>query len=283
MQWYGQLLGAAATNDPNAIANLAPPAGLFAIVGALFLWLFPIYILCAAFEAACLRWMIHGEVGGVMGLSLDAQTFRVWSCYWIWFLLNLAFSIVLQVVVMVTIGIVAASTGGDPSATMIVTGVVYALQYVPLAYVAIRLAPASATTIAKRKFSFFDAWTVTKGRFWALLGAFVLLYLIYAVASIAIAAVWFATVFAGSGVDLSGLADPARSSQVILQVIQAYLQSFANPQTWALIGALQLVGTIIAMMLYIGMYGINARAVIAAAEDGKIEGLTPDTLAKTFD
>jgi hypothetical protein len=37
------------------------------------------------------------------------------------------------------------------------------------------------------------------------------------------------------------------------------------------------------MLIYLLFFGINARAVVAAAEDGKIEGLSPETLAKTFE
>jgi hypothetical protein len=36
------------------------------------------------------------------------------------------------------------------------------------------------------------------------------------------------------------------------------------------------------MVFYVMMFGVNARAAVAAVEDGKIEGLIPET-AKTFE
>jgi hypothetical protein len=270
--WYGQIIAAAASQDSAAMANVPFPTDLFTVVGGLLLWLFPVYILCAAYEAGCLRWMIHGETDGFMGLSLGAPTWRVWSCYWLWFLLNMAFSIVMQIVMTFVIGVIAVGSSGDPMATMTALPAVMLLQYVLMIYFAVRFAPAAATSVARRKFSFFEAWTVTKGRFWALFGAFFLIYLLYMVAGVALAAVWFSTVLGGSGVDLSGFGvDQARTSEIVLQLVQSFLQSFANPQTWIVLGVLQLVSIVLAMLLYIAMFGANARAAMAALEEGKIK------------
>src|SRR5690606_13392172 len=164
--------------DTAAIQNIEFPMEFFGFVGGLMLWMFPFYILCAAFEAACLRWMIHGENAGFMGLSLGAPTWRVWCVYWMWFLLNLAFSLVMGVATAVLAGAIVLSTGAAESAAS-VTPVLELIQYGVMIYFGVRLAPAAATTIARRKFAFFDAWTVTKGRFWALLGSFAVLWLLY--------------------------------------------------------------------------------------------------------
>lgn len=271
-QWHSQLIAAAASNDTAAVNAMPFPTGLFTIIGGLLLWLFPVYILCAAYEAACLRWMVHGETEGFMGLSLGAPTWRVWSCYWLWFLLNIAFSIVMQIVMTAVIGVIAVSSSGDPMATMTALPVVMLLQYGLMAYFAVRFAPAAATSIARRKFSFFEAWTVTKGRFWALFGAFFLIYLIYMIAGVALAGVWFSTVLGGSNVDLSGFGvDQARSGEIIQQLLQGFMKSLANPQTWVVLGVLQLVSLALGLLLYIAMFGVNARAALAALEEGKIK------------
>lgn len=270
--WYGDVIQAAASNDTAAIQNATMPTGFFSIMGGLLLWMFPFYILCAAYEAACLRWMIHGETQGVLGLSLGAPTWRVWSCYWIWLLLNIAFSIVMSILMGVVMGVLAVSSGGDPTAMMSVMPVFYLVQYALMAYFAIRFAPAAATTIARRKFSFFDAWTVTKGRFWALFGSFLLVYLIYLVASLALATVWFTMVLGSAAPDLAeAIGDPQRFNTVMIEVVQAYLRSLSQPQNWVLIGVLQAAGLVIAAFLYLAMYGINARAALAAMEEGGIK------------
>jgi hypothetical protein len=214
--------------------------------------------------------MIHGEVRGFMGLSLGAPTWRVWSCYWVWLLLNIAFSFAMSFVMMVMMGMLAVSSGGDPTTLTTAMLPFYVLQYALMAYFAVRLAPAAAATIARRQFSFFHAWTVTKGRFWALFGSFLVLYLIYIAASIALAAVWFITVLGAGAPDLSGLSDPARANAVIVEIIQTYLQSLTQPQSWVVIGVLQVLGLIIGAMFYVAAFGVNARAALAALEEGKI-------------
>lgn len=271
--WYGEVLSAAAKQDTTAMQNF--PSGIFAVVGGLLLWLFPIYILCAAYEAACLKWMIHGETGGFMGLQLSADTFRVWSVYWIWLLLNIAFSFVMSFVMVAIIGVLAVSSGGDPTATTTALPVFYILQYALLVYFAVRFAPAAAASVARRRFSFFAAWTVTKGRFWSLLGSFLLLYLVYAIVSIVMAVVWFTSVIGAHAPDLSSLgSDPQRANQVIMEIMQSYLQSLTEPSGWLLLGVLQIVGMVLVAFFYIAMFGINARAAQAALEEGKIAPAT---------
>lgn len=269
VEWYGEVITAAAANDTAAMQNVTMPPGLFTLIGALMLWLFPFYILCAAYEAACLRWMIHGESVGFMGLSLGAPTFRVWSTYWMWFLLNIAFSIVMSVLMGVMTGVFVAS--GDATAMMAVLPAFYLFQYALMGYFAVRFAPAAATSVARRKFSFFQAWTVTKGRFLALLGSFLLVFLIYIIVSILLAVVWFTVILGGVGPDLASVAnDPQRMNAVMLEAFEAYLQSLSQPQNWVVIGVLQVIGLILMAFTYLATYGINARAAQAALEEGKI-------------
>ena len=56
------------------------------------------------------------------------------------------------------------------------------LQYLPLIFIGVRFGPAAATSLARRRFSVFEAWAVTRGRFWELLGSFALLWLIAGIA-----------------------------------------------------------------------------------------------------
>ena len=45
--------------------------GAFGLMGWALLFAFPIYLTVAAYEAACLRWMIRGETPGLFGLTID--------------------------------------------------------------------------------------------------------------------------------------------------------------------------------------------------------------------
>ena len=271
--WYGAIVSASISGDTAAVQAAGFPMEFFGIFGGLLLWLFPFYILCAAYEAACLRWMIHGEVHGFMGLALDAPTWRVWGCYWMWLLLNIAFSVVMSILFGVVIGILTINTGGDPAATFSAMMVLYLVQYALMAYFAIRFAPGAATTIAERRFAFFDAWKVTNGRFGALLGSFALLWLLYAVVSVVIGVVWFAVALSGVAIDFAALSDPSRAEAAIAQVFEAYFQSLLRPESWAVIGVLWIIGSIVAVVFYVATYGVNARAAQAAIEEGKIQSV----------
>src|SRR5262245_16089078 len=93
-------------NDPSAVfAAMMPPASVMGLGPSYFLLLLGTYILLAAYEAACLRWMIHGEVKGLFGLSLGADTWRVWFSYWLWLILLVLF----YFVCLITIGGTVAS------------------------------------------------------------------------------------------------------------------------------------------------------------------------------
>ncbi|UPT61285.1 MAG: hypothetical protein M0D54_12635 [Hyphomonadaceae bacterium JAD_PAG50586_4] len=268
--WYGQIIAASATNDTTAIQNLGFPTEIFQFFGVMVLWLFPFYILCAAYEAACLRWMIHGETQGFMGLSLGAPTWRVWSCYWMWFLLNIALSMVMSMLSALLMGAIVIGSG-DPMSTVAAMLGVNVLQYVIMAYFAIRFAPGAAASVARRKFSFFEAWTVTKGRFFALFGSFLLLWVIYIVFSLALTAAWVVFAMGTAPIDFGALSDPARAETAFAEWLQAYLQTLMQPQAWGIMIALWVVGSIGALVFYVACYGVNARAALAAIDEGKIQ------------
>lgn len=270
LTWYAQIIEATIKNDTSAIEAAGFPTEFFGVVGGLILWMFPFYILCAAYEAGCLRWLLHGEVKGPLGLSLGAPTWRIWGVYWIWLLLNIAFALVMAVISAVML-IVMGTTGGGATSVASVQPVFEIVQLALQIYFGVRLAPAAAATIARRKFAFFDAWAVTKGRFLSLLGSFAVLYLIYIIATIGLAIAAFVVLLGPNGADLAAAAnDPARAEETVMAIVRACLESLSNPQNWIALGALQLVGMIIGFWFYIAAFGVNARAAQAAIEDGKI-------------
>jgi hypothetical protein len=273
MQWsmtMSQSAGKADPTDPNAVfAGMMPPASVMSLMPSYLLVMFITYFLLAAYEAACLRWMIRGEVKGLFGLALDADTLRVYFGYWLWFFLLMALYIVLWIVIGGVFIAVAmsAGSGGDPAAAMGPAALVALLLSVGLIfamiYFGVRFAPAAATSIAKRRFAFFDAWTVTKGRFWPLLGSFVLLFLMYFVGIIILGiAAGVAMGFSLFG-EMQAGAEPQTAGEVWAM--------FASPRVWipaAICYGLMIIG---AFMFYIALFGVNARAAAAALEEGKIQ------------
>jgi hypothetical protein len=262
------------SNDPNAMAALTPPASVMALAPSYLLIMFLTYLLLAAYEAGALRWMIRGETGGLFGLSLGADTWRVWAGYWLWLVLFMVGYLGL-IFAGVLVGGIAGVAGGEAGAGLAVLLVFITMcaYLIGWLYISVRLAPAAATSVGRKRFSFFDAWKVTKGRFWALLGGYLLLFVIFVVVYIIVAAVL------GIALGISASSSPAISSSDP----QAFMQLFTTPNTIAALLLVGLVMTAASMLLYIGMFGINARAVLAAAEDGKIDGVSSAEVAKTFE
>lgn len=248
----------------SAAAMMMPPASVMALGGWYFLFLIVYYVLLASYEAACLRWMIHGETGGIMGLSLGADTWRVYFTYWVWALLLFTLYIVFFLLAGgVIVSIAAMSHGGTADFGSIgIASVLICLALVlGLIYFAVRFAPAAATSVARRKFSFFDAWTVSKGRFWALFGAYFLLLLMFFVFYIIFA---MAAGFAMAGLMMTMNGAPPQTPEEAFRI-------FANPQWLITVALFAVVMVAASLTLYVALFGVNARAAGAALEEGKIK------------
>ena len=272
LSWYASIISATAAGDPNAAYGIAPPEGVGLLLGTMLPFLFLVYVLLAAYEAGCLRWMIRGESEGVMGLSLGADTWRVYSGYWVWFGLYLGYAIVAGVAMFAIIAGFALAAQSSPLLMIVGAVIGYILYYGFMIYFAVRLAPAAATSVGRRKFSFFQAWTVTRGRFWALFGAFLLAILVFIAIEIVVIGVVGAALFTTLAPAFSGGGDPATAMQALL-----------TPQNMIVVGVAYLLLIVLSFIVYLMFFGINARAVLAAAEEGKIEGVIGAQLARTFE
>lgn len=261
VSWYGELLSASVSGDPSAAYATAPPEGVMTLLATLLPYLFAFYLLLAAYEAGCLRWMIRGETEGLMGLSLGADTWRVYSSYWVWFGLYIAYALLAGIVMAALIFGLAMAAADQPGLMIAGTVIGYLLYYAVMLYFAVRLAPAAAVSVGRRKFSFFSAWTVTRGRFWALFGAFLLLIILVIVIQAVLAGVFGAIVLGGVGPSLAN-GDPSM-----------LIQTLAAPQNLIILGVGYALLIALSLVVYVAFYGVNARAVLAAAEEGKIDGV----------
>jgi hypothetical protein len=255
-------------------------SGMMGIFASTMLFLFPLFIALAAYEAACLRWMIRGEAPGLFGLTIDHDTWRVWAIYWCWLVTQMVVSTVASVLMMPLMfmmmgDIVAQGPEPDSQATwnMILRMQAFSLiQYIPLAFIGIRLGPAAATSIARRRFSFFEAWTVTADRFWALFGSWILLWLLLALAYAILFAATYGPLYGDLWVQLfTTWPDFPREE----------LQEFAT-RTLSMNGLLTIAaayggGLLLWTTYRLMAFGVNARAARAALEEGKIAEVPPDS------
>lgn len=275
-------------NGPEVLTEadgMAMFQGTMLMFLSMILLLFPIYLLIAAYEAACLRWMIRGEVKGFAGFALDHDTWRVYGVYWCWyilqFLVSFAASLIMMPVIFMTMpGLVTGGGDIDHDAMwrwqLSVQLPLSFIQYLPLLYFGVRFAPSAAVSIARRRFSFLEAWPVTRGRFWALLGSFALLCLIIGAAMAAVMGAAYWTVF--SSIFMQWFANGWRFDgfpDVTEQQFEQIFHQMFQPQTYVVIGALYAAMLLLTLAYTLLTYGVNARAALAALEDGKIEQLPP--------
>ena len=176
------------------------------------------------------------------------------------------------ILLAILLGGIGGALGGENAVggTMIAMFIACLVYLIGWLYVSVRLAPAAATSIGRRRFSIFEAWTVTAGRFWSLFGAFLLLVVIYIGASMIVSTIFLSVVMAGAFANF----DPTMAASNPDAFLQAYLAGFislfSNPASIAVFAAVQLISWALHLMFYVLFYGVNARAVQAALEEGKI-------------
>ncbi len=255
-------------------------AGMFGVFGFGILFMIPMYLAFAAYEAACLRWMIRGEAPGFFGLTLDHDTWRVYGIYWCWvvgyMVIGTVASIIAMPIMMMTMGDIIADPSPDPMRMLqwqlSVQAPLMLLQYIPMIYFGVRFAPAAATSIARRRFSLFEAWAVTRGRFWALFGSFFLLGVICALVYVLVNGAGFAF-FLGDMLRAIFADWPSVNNE---RAAEIWTRLF-NAQTLGILIALYAFSGLISLGYVLMSYGVNARAALVALEEGKIaEALSSD-------
>ncbi len=258
ISWYGSVFHAAQNGstppDPSLdmFRAVAPWYGGFVL--STLIW-------TAVYEAACLRWMVRGETGGVLGLSLNSDTVRVFFTYLLWFVMLLAF---LAGVGAFYAGLIAINASVPALRTvMIIVGALAPLGLIALLlWVATRLSPAAAMSVARRKFAFFSAWGATREKFWDLLGAFFIILAVYiAVSAIAQALVRVPLMQAIYPVMTQAMHDADFAS-----IMSRFGEVFASPLIAAVLSAYVVLTIVLSALVRLAWFGVNAYAVAASDE-----------------
>lgn len=274
MTWYNEVIAAQARGETSAAA---PPnmGGLFMLFPLVFVWLLLLFILFAAYESACVRWMIRGDKSAPLNLHFGADMWRVYGTYWFW----LVYSIVTCIIFFIVMAVAGVASGAAGDLGGWITLAVGLLALAGWLYTTVRLSPAAATSVGIGEFAPFKAWTVSSGRFWALFGSYVLLFVIYLV----VISIVSAAAFSGYYVQIFGALDWSLAQTdpdaFMRQYEQASLQAaqglFATPMSAALYIGGQVLVYAVAMVFYVLWFGVQSRAVQAALEEGKIERAAP--------
>jgi hypothetical protein len=260
LEWLYQFaaLGERAKMHPELV--LAPSLDVLALFGLFLLLLIPMYILAAAYEAACLRWFLRGETGGLFGLKLDADTWRCYGGYWAWFGVSLGAGFARGFIVALISLLMWRYSPFRESGEALVEFGLNAL----LVYFVIRFSPGNAKSVGAGRFAFFDAWSVTRDRSASLLASYAIAAVIYAGAVCAVFGAGYALLWpmlAPFHDAAGGLLDWAALKQMVAQA--------SASQGFVLIAAGLGVALLFAtLMMRLCHFGISARAVLDAQREG---------------
>ncbi|MEM5517816.1 hypothetical protein WNY37_12735 [Henriciella sp. AS95] len=149
-------------------------------------------LLWSVFEAAIQRRYVREEGFRV---RLGADEFRLIAVGFIW----AAFTVIGQFVTMIVTAMIASPivnvVDNEAGGALVIVAGFFLFGFAWL-WIAVRLSPASAMTIRDGRITFFGAWGATRGRFWSLLGAYIVLMIVIWIAFYAIWTVIGAAVIA---------------------------------------------------------------------------------------
>lgn len=227
------------TVEAESLGVLAGLLVLFAV------GVFGYFLALASFEASCLRWFIRGQRSGFLGFSLGADTWRVYAGHWMWFAIWAPLAVI-AVTALSFLAEASPAIGSWPPLVLLPAILPLSVRLV------LRFAPGGGASIAAGRFAYFQGARAVKGRFWSLLSSFATIWTLVALLWIGLFIALGMSVFAIVG-DNPENADTINFAMMVVLV------------------AVTLIAHLIFTLL---SAGINARAVIAAIEEGKLEGMT---------
>lgn len=175
----------------------------------------------AMMESAVLRRYVREE-----GFSIGwgADEWRMLAVGLIWMAAFIIGYIALIIATMILVMPVGAIAQDNPALVAVWAVLVMIGLFLAWAYFAVKFSPAGAMTIRDRKVVFFGAWGASTGRFWPMLGAFVVLGLILYVVIVVLYIIGAVAMMGAAlgGMDFgSGEPDP-----------EAVIAAFSSPVVW---------------------------------------------------
>lgn len=179
-------------NDPNPM-----PDEVFALmfgglgklmplilIGSLLGW-----VVWAVFEVASQKRYLFGQK---FSLGFGGDELRMMVVGLLWGLMSLAIFLIPGILIFSAFGILMATGFSDQMDDQTAGRLIayffggfglmflFSLFYV---FIATRLSPCFALTVKEKEIRFLDAWTVSRGRFWPILGAYVIIAIVVSVLS----------------------------------------------------------------------------------------------------
>ena len=236
---------------------------ILANMGRLGLGYLAMLLVYAAFwsmmECAVLRRYVREE-GFRIGWGADEWRMLAVGLIWMVAFIVAYIAMILATVILVTpIGMMAQD---NPALIGLWTVLVILGLALAWAYFAVKFSPAGAMTIRDEKVVYFDAWGASKGRFWPMLGAFVILAIILYAAMMVL---YMIGVFAVMGAAMGGMDFGSGEPDP-----DAVLAAFASPAVWVPLALIYFV-----MLVFQGFwqYAWAGVPALAAKTDPRTGGM----------
>jgi hypothetical protein len=203
------MLGAA--SDPEAIA-----ANMQSMFGQLMLFQFLFFLLFVAMWTAALRAILRPTEGGVAFLRFGMDEIRMIILTVVIAILIYA-GLVVAIIAAIMIGAAAYAAAG--AAAAIAVGVIAAIAALSvIIWLEVRLSLAFPLTLLRGDIIIAESWRLTRGRFWPLFGAYLVIFVVVTALSIAAS-------FASTGSYLVDLIQNMGDPEGLQRVIQAQMAS----------------------------------------------------------
>lgn len=178
---WGERMEALEGTSPTPEEVLAAFQGLGQVMLSLS-WLIPVSLAVSAMlMAAVARAVLNPRAGGFGYLRLGMDELRVFVVTLVLGILMFCAWMALAVLVGVLVGIAGAS-GANWMWLLVVLGALAGVA--AIIWIAVRLSLAVPMTVAENRFAFFDSFSLTRGRFWSLLGMAVIAFVMVLVISL---------------------------------------------------------------------------------------------------
>ncbi len=213
------------------VPGAAPNANQLAALGSLsriFLVAVPLELIAlSVFSGAVYRAVLRPEDKGFARLRLGSDELRLIGVYLLLGLFMFAVFMVIGLVAgIVSAGVIAAAGKTGMGAVGLVLVVIYLAMLLVAAWMSVKFSFAAPMTFAQRRIRLFGSWTATKGRFWPLLGCYLLAFVFMILIILVNVVVSAALVFAMSGGSLSSLTtlvNPSSAASVMNVLSPVYI------------------------------------------------------------
>jgi hypothetical protein len=158
------------------------PMMFMQMIGQMYLFFFLLMIVLVVLLTAGLRAALRPEESSFASLRLGMDELRMVGLFLLFAIAGFVLMIVMSIVMGIVFGAMglfgSMGSGAQPGAGFVVMMLaIYALP----TFLMVRLAPAFALTVMRRKIVIGEAWTLTSGHFWVMFGGYIVLNLLIAV------------------------------------------------------------------------------------------------------